>query len=57
MLDYLVAHGIENERLIAVGKGKNSPIASNNNNIEGRFQNRCVELRTFGIAFIKQEKP
>ena len=56
MLDYLVAHGIENERLIAVGNGENSPIASNNNK-DGRFQNRRIELRIVNTAFVKQEKP
>lgn len=55
VLEYLVAHGIEKERLVAVGKGENSPIASNKTK-EGRYQNRRVELRTVGTAFIKQEK-
>ncbi len=55
VLDFLVANGIENERLIFVGKGESSPVASNNNK-EGRYQNRRVELRTAGTAFIKQEK-
>lgn len=56
VLDYLVANGIEKERLISVGKGENSPVASNNSK-HGRYQNRRVELRTVGTAFIKQEKP
>ena len=55
VLEFLVAHGIEKERLVSVGKGENSPIASNNTK-EGRYQNRRVELRTVGTAFIKQEK-
>ncbi|MBC7756324.1 MAG: OmpA family protein [Bdellovibrio sp.] len=55
VLEYLVAHGIESERLVSVGKGESSP-ASNNNSKEGRYQNRRVELRTVGTAFIKQEK-
>lgn len=55
VLDYLVVHGIDKERLVSVGKGENSPVASNNNK-DGRYQNRRVELRTVGTAFIKQEK-
>ena len=55
VLDFLVANGIENERLVSVGKGESSPVASNNTK-EGRYQNRRVELRTAGTAFIKQEK-
>ena len=55
VLDFLVANGIEKERLVSVGKGESSPIASNNSK-EGRYQNRRVELRTVGTAFIKQEK-
>ena len=55
VLAFLVANGIEKERLVSVGKGENSPVASNNSK-EGRYQNRRVELRTVGTAFIKQEK-
>lgn len=55
VLDFLIASGIEKERLVSVGKGQSSPIASNNSK-EGRYQNRRVELRTVGTAFIKQEK-
>ena len=55
VLEFLVANGIEKERLISIGKGENSPVASNNSK-EGRYQNRRVELRTVGTAFIKQEK-
>jgi OOP family OmpA-OmpF porin len=55
VLEYLVANGIEKERLVSVGKGENSPVSSNNSK-EGRYQNRRVELRTVGTAFIKQEK-
>lgn len=55
VLEYLVAHGIESERLVSVGKGENSPVSTNNTK-EGRYQNRRVELRTVGTAFIKQEK-
>ena len=55
VLDFLVANGIEKERLVSVGKGESSPIVSNNTKA-GRYQNRRVELRTVGTAFIKQEK-
>ena len=55
VLDYLVEHGVEKERLVSVGKGETSPIASNTNK-DGRYQNRRVELRIVGTAFIKQEK-
>lgn len=55
VLEYLIARGIEKERLVSVGKGENSAIASNLTK-EGRYQNRRVELRTVGTAFIKQEK-
>ena len=54
VLDFLVANGIEKARLVSVGKGENSPVASNNTK-EGRYRNRRVELRTVGTAFIKQE--
>jgi OmpA-OmpF porin, OOP family len=56
VLEFLVANGIEKERLVSVGKGENSPVASNNSK-EGRYQNRRVELRTVGTAFLKEEKP
>jgi outer membrane protein OmpA-like peptidoglycan-associated protein len=55
VMEFLVANGIEKERLISVGKGENSPVSTNNTK-EGRYQNRRVELRTVGTAFIKQEK-
>jgi outer membrane protein OmpA-like peptidoglycan-associated protein len=55
VLEFLVANGIEKERLVSVGKGENSPVASNNTK-DGRYQNRRVELRTVGTAFIKEEK-
>ena len=55
VLDFLVANSIEKERLVSVGKGENNPIASNNSK-EGRYQNRRVEFRTVGKAFIKQGK-
>lgn len=52
--EYFIAHGVQAERLIAVGHGENNPVASNKTK-EGRYQNRRVELRTVGKAFIKAE--
>lgn len=54
VLNFLVANGIDEARLVSVGKGENNPIASNNSK-QGRYQNRRVKLRTVGSAFIKQE--
>ena len=54
VLDFLVANGIERERLVSVGKGESTPIAGNNTK-EGRYQNRRVVFRTVGTAFIKEE--
>ena len=53
--EYLIAKGIEPSRLVSVGHGETSPIASNNTK-EGRFKNRRVDLRTVGTAFLKEEK-
>lgn len=53
--EYLIAKGIEPSRLVAVGHGENSPIASNNTK-DGRYKNRRVDLRTVGTAFLKEEK-
>ena len=44
VVDWLVAHGIARERLVAVGKGEREPIASNDT-AEGRQLNRRVEVR------------
>ncbi|MBQ6989348.1 MAG: OmpA family protein, partial [Alistipes sp.] len=43
IVDKLVELGIAKERLAAVGKGQNSPIADNNTD-EGRAKNRRVEF-------------
>jgi outer membrane protein OmpA-like peptidoglycan-associated protein len=43
VVDWLVANGIERERLKAVGRGERAPIASNLTP-EGRAQNRRVEI-------------
>jgi outer membrane protein OmpA-like peptidoglycan-associated protein len=41
--DYLVAQGVDGNKLTAIGYGKSRPIASNDT-AEGRQQNRRVEL-------------
>ena len=44
IVDWMVSHGVEKERMTAVGFGEDHPIASNDNEI-GRGQNRRVEFR------------
>lgn len=44
IVDYLVAHGINEDRLVPVGHGENHPIADNTGE-DGRGQNRRVEFR------------
>jgi OOP family OmpA-OmpF porin len=41
--DWLIEHGIEPERLTAVGLGPDNPIAPNDTR-EGRAQNRRIEF-------------
>jgi outer membrane protein OmpA-like peptidoglycan-associated protein len=41
--DYLTEHGVDAERMSAVGRGKTKPVASNDSE-DGRAQNRRVEL-------------
>jgi outer membrane protein OmpA-like peptidoglycan-associated protein len=50
--DYLIAHGIEADRLVAVGYGESRPVADNGT-AEGRARNRRVEftiLEQEGVA-------
>jgi len=50
--DYLISHGIEADRLVAVGYGETRPVADNNT-AEGRARNRRVEftiLEQEGVA-------
>lgn len=50
--DYLMAHGVEADRLVAVGYGESRPIATNET-AEGRARNRRVEftiLEQEGVA-------
>ena len=41
--DYLIEHGIESARLVAVGRGTENPVASNNTP-QGRALNRRIEF-------------
>jgi outer membrane protein OmpA-like peptidoglycan-associated protein len=41
--DYLIAHGVEADRLVAVGYGETRPVADNGT-AEGRARNRRVEF-------------
>ena len=43
VVEYLVAHGIQRDRLIAVGYGETRPIATNKT-AEGRAKNRRIEI-------------
>lgn len=45
VVEYLVKHGIDTDRMVPNGYGQNHPIASNDN-FAGRSQNRRVELKT-----------
>jgi len=45
--EYLANHGLDGARLKATGYGSSQPIASNNS-VEGRAQNRRVELKVSG---------
>ena len=44
VMEYLIAHGVNADRLSYVGYGESSPIADNSTE-EGRRQNRRVELK------------
>jgi outer membrane protein OmpA-like peptidoglycan-associated protein len=44
VVDHLARRGVDSDRLIAIGHGKNQPIASNKTE-QGRAQNRRVEFR------------
>jgi outer membrane protein OmpA-like peptidoglycan-associated protein len=60
----LVSNGIEYQRLVAVGKGENEPIAMNLNpdgsdNPNGREKNRRTELKIMNnsdLGFYAQNK-
>jgi len=46
ILQALVAAGVNPSRLVAIGRGKSMPIASNNTE-EGRAKNRRIEAELF----------
>jgi outer membrane protein OmpA-like peptidoglycan-associated protein len=43
--DYLVSKGIDTRRVTAVGYGEERPIASNDDEVDGRELNRRVEFK------------
>ncbi|WP_422358643.1 OmpA family protein [Reichenbachiella sp.] len=43
--NYLISHGISPSRLIAIGYGESQPLASNDDEEDGRSLNRRIELR------------
>jgi len=48
VVSYLVNKGIDQRRLTAVGYGEEKPLASNDDELEGRELNRRVEFRILG---------
>ncbi len=48
VVEYLINKGIDERRLIAKGYGDSRPLASNDNEIDGRELNRRVEFRIIG---------
>lgn len=60
VVDYLIAKGIDKERLLAKGYGESQPIAPNSNpdgsdNPEGRAMNRRTEFRIVGAIIDKSD--
>ena len=53
--DYMVSHGVSEDRLVFVGFGENRPV-SNNNSEEGRRFNRRVSVRTIGVANVESRR-
>lgn len=51
---YMVKNGVDGSRLTTQGKGKNEPIADNNT-VDGRSQNRRVEIAIVANDQMKQE--
>jgi len=49
--DWLTAHGILEDRLVAIGFGEDRPVADNSSE-EGRMRNRRVDIRTIGVAMV-----
>lgn len=52
IVDYLVAQGVTIEQLIAKGYGEDDPIATNDDEKEGRELNRRVEMRVISTESI-----
>ncbi len=48
IVNYLIKQGIDTSRMIAHGYGEEQPLASNDDELEGRELNRRVELRILG---------
>lgn len=55
IVDYLISQGIEVKRLAAQGYGEEDPIASNDDESEGRELNRRVELRVLETTQIANQ--
>ena len=49
--DWMVAHGISEDRLMIMGFGEDRPVADNSSE-EGRRYNRRVKVRTIGVAHV-----
>ena len=53
--DWMVAHGISEDRLMIKGFGEDRPVADNNSE-EGRRYNRRVKVRTIGVAHMGNKR-
>ena len=53
---YFISLGVNGSRLIPIGKGSDSPIASNDT-IEGRSLNRRVEIFAYGVKEYTKQEP
>ena len=53
--NWMVAHGISEDRLMIMGFGEDRPVADNSNE-EGRRYNRRVKVRTIGIAYMGNKR-
>lgn len=50
VVDYLVQHGIAQERLAAKGFGEERPLVSNDDEVDGREINRRTEIEIIGVG-------
>ncbi|WP_277482901.1 OmpA family protein [Catalinimonas alkaloidigena] len=55
IVDFLINEGIEAGRLIAQGYGEEDPLASNDDEVEGRELNRRVEMRILSTSQISRK--